>query len=265
MRNRFSTYIELARERRMEAVVTMDQVVGRLDAILADASAKRSRLGYFPALYRKMTVRVAQGIEDRFFDDNERMERLSVIFATRYLDALEQYQRGEAPTRAWALAFDTARQWWPIVTQHLALGINAHINLDLSIATVESVPDGELASVRDDYNRINDLLAGLLDEVQRELAGIWPAYRLLDIATGRADEHLLNFSLSTARDLAWSHAEHLLPLSREERQSAVDTLDRKVARLGQLIVHPGILLGATLKAVRLGERGGTAEHLRILS
>jgi hypothetical protein len=51
----------------MEAVVTMDQVVGRLDAILADASTKRSRLGYFPALYRKMTVRVAQGIEDRFF------------------------------------------------------------------------------------------------------------------------------------------------------------------------------------------------------
>jgi hypothetical protein len=124
------------------------------------------------------------------------MERLSVIFATRYLDALEQYQRGQAPTRAWALAFDTARQWWPIVTQHLALGINAHINLDLSIATVESVPDGELASVRDDYDRINDLLAGLLDEVQRELAAIWPAYRLLDIATGRADEHRLNFSLS---------------------------------------------------------------------
>ena len=248
----------------MEAVATMERVLARLDAILDDASANRSRLGYFPALYRKMTIGVGQGIEDGLFDDNARMERLGVVFATRYFTALEKYQRGDAPTRAWQLAFDATSRWWPIVSQHLALGMNAHINLDLSIATVESVADGELAAVRDDYNRINDMLAGLLDEVQRQLAGIWPAYGLLDRATGRVDEHLINFSLSKARELAWGQAEHLALLPREERESAIDELDRQVETLGRLILHPGVLLGGTLKVVRLGERGGIAEHLRIL-
>ena len=100
-------------------------------------------MGYFPALYRKVTVEVKRGIEERVFDDGPRMERLDVVFAKRYLDAFDAYMEGGAPTRAWVLAFETTGQWWPIVLQHLLLGMNAHINLDLGIAAARVSPGSQ--------------------------------------------------------------------------------------------------------------------------
>ena len=37
----------------------------------------------------------------------------------------------------WKKAFDSSTHYWPIVLQHLLMGMNAHINLDLGIAAAE--------------------------------------------------------------------------------------------------------------------------------
>ena len=74
------------------------------------------------------------------FDDGERMERLDVIFANFYIDAFEQYQNNQVITRSWKFAFETSERWWPIVLQHLLLGMNAHINLDLGVAAARTSP-----------------------------------------------------------------------------------------------------------------------------
>jgi len=42
----------------MDEAARVDEVVERLDAIIASSKAKGSRLGYFPALYRKVTIKV---------------------------------------------------------------------------------------------------------------------------------------------------------------------------------------------------------------
>ena len=79
---------------------TIDEVIQYLDEIIASAQNESSRAGYFPALYRKVTLAVKHGIEHHLFEDGERMERLDVIFANRYLEAYDQYRNGEKPTQS---------------------------------------------------------------------------------------------------------------------------------------------------------------------
>jgi hypothetical protein len=79
---------------------TIDRVVSELDAILDWSRAAPSRPGYFPGLYRQVTAKVQEGIEQRFFDDGDRMERLDVVFANRYLSAIDSCRHGAPVTKA---------------------------------------------------------------------------------------------------------------------------------------------------------------------
>ena len=153
-----------------QQATSIDDVIRRLTEIVEESATRPSRLGYFAALYRKVTITVKQHIDaGDYFEDNARMERLDVLFANRFLQAYDQLQAG-TPTRCWGLAFQVTHQWWPIALQHQLLGINAHINLDLGIAAAQTVGTGNLASLHGDFNRINDLLAGLVGDVKEELA-----------------------------------------------------------------------------------------------
>ncbi len=123
---------------------SIDEVIAQLTAIIEWSKQNNSRIGHFAALYRKVTIQVKKGSTDNFFDDGPRMERLDIIFANRYIHACYQYQTEQTPTQSWVRAFNETEHWWPIVLQHLLIGMNAHINLDLGIAAAETVPPGEL-------------------------------------------------------------------------------------------------------------------------
>src|SRR5690606_9901383 len=128
--------------------------------------------GYFAVLYRRVTARVDDGIRQGRFEDGARMERLDVVFANRYLDALARYRAGEATTRSWAVAFRAAETWNPLVLQHLLLGMNAHINLDLGIAAAETAPGAALPGLERDFHEITTLLGEMLDDVQDRIGRI---------------------------------------------------------------------------------------------
>jgi hypothetical protein len=244
---------------------TIDEVVDRLDAIIDRSRDTKSRLGYFPALYRKVTVQVKQGIERGLFDDGPRMERLDVLFANRYLDVYEAYHRGESTARSWALAFGTTREWWPIVLQHLLLGINAHINLDLGIAAVRTSPGASLPSLESDFNKINAILAALVDGVQDELGQVWPLLRVLDWVGGRTDEQVVHFSMEKARQAAWGVAQELAGLDATAQEKRIAAIDRRVETLGRLVRYPGPLLSAVAKLIRLGELRSVRRIINILA
>jgi hypothetical protein len=239
-------------------------VIAQLTTIADWAQQSESRLGYFAALYSKLSIAVRRGIETNFFDDGERMNHIGTVFANRYFAAFDQYQNGNTPSRAWLLAFEAAKQWKPTVLQHLILGMNAHINLDLGIAVARSVTPETLDATRDDFNRINELIGQLIDEVENELAQIWPLTGLLDWVGGRKDEFLINFSLSKARDFAWKVAARLAPLDRVEQEIRISALDAKVQKIGSLVLRPGLKLRATLALVRFGERGTIPSIIEIL-
>ncbi len=71
----------------MKDAQIIDEVIARLDDIIADCKQRQSRIGYFAALYRRMTVAVRTGIAQKHFEDSNRMEQLDVIFANHYLQA----------------------------------------------------------------------------------------------------------------------------------------------------------------------------------
>ncbi len=254
----------MARETSNDAQ-SIDDVIRRLTEIIEHSKQRQSRLGYFAALYRKVTIRVKERIDARdYFEDNERMERLDVIFASRYLHAYDQWQTEAHPTQSWEFAFQASRQWWPIVLQHLLLGMNAHINLDLGIAAVQTVGAEGLPSLHADFNRINDLLAGLVGDVKQELAWVWPPLRWLNRHLGTVETAVINFSMSKARDAAWSFAEQLAPLDGSARNSAIAARDSEILELARVIRHPGFVLSTINTAVRFGERGPVSRVIGVL-
>lgn len=244
---------------------TIDDVIQQLTAIVDWSKQNSSRIGYFAALYRKVTIQVKKGIEENFFDDGPRMERLNVIFANRYIHAYYQYLTGQLPTRSWMRAFDQTERWWPIVLQHLLLGMNAHINLDLGIAAAETVPVEELSGLKGDFDKINQILASPVGDVQDELAQIWPLLGLMNRFLGSVQTAIINFSMEKARDAAWSFAETLSPLSAAQRQQAIWDKDEAVAAFSDVISHPGWTGSLINKIIRLGERGTTRSVSRYWS
>ena len=246
---------------------TIDDVLKALDAVIARARADGDRLGYFPALYRKVTAQVKQGIADGIFEDGPRMERLDVAFANRYLDALDQYRRGDELTRVWRLAFAAAPKWRPIVFQHLLLGMNAHINLDLGIAAAQVAADAgeDIESLQGDFMKINEILAALVDDVKRELAEVWPALKLINYVADNTQDTIVNFRMKLARNGAWKTAQRLHALPEEHRAEFIKGLDLRMALRGRLLLTPGVTASTLFFYIRLRERGTVAEIIDRLS
>lgn len=218
---------------------SIDTILDELDQVLAESRRRRSRLGYFAALYRDVTARVKAAIEAGDFEDNARMERLDVQFARRYLDALDARGTETGPPRAWARTFEAAERWRPLILQHLLLGMNAHINLDLGIAAIEVADEDALPDLKADFNRINQILGSMIEAVQTRLTAVSPWIGVLDQLGGHADEAISNFALVHARRDAWAFAQTLAPLSRDDRASAIAAKDRETADRTDPILQPG--------------------------
>jgi hypothetical protein len=192
------------------------------------------------------------------------MERLDVIFARRYLDAFDAYQRGEPTSRSWRLAFDATQRWRPVILQHLMLGMNAHINLDLGIAAATVAPGESLSALRHDFNEINALLESLINGVESEISSVSPWIDLLATASGNVDGVLGGFNLRLARDVAWRVAERLAPLDPGAQASAIEKIDLAAALLGRAMLYPPVLTTAALLLVRGRETSTVQDVIDIL-
>lgn len=243
---------------------SIDDVILSLTKIIEWAKLHKSRLGYFAALYRKVTTRVKEGIANGEFEDGQRMERLDVIFANRYLDAFEQYHAGIETTISWKLAFDNSKRWRPIVLQHLLLGMNAHIDLDLGIAAAETVNREQLNNLKNDFHKINEILASLVNEVQDELAQVWPLLKILDRFADKVDESLANFGMKISRGHAWGVAKMLAPLAPADRIIKIKDLDRDVSGIGKTILYQGYIVWLVLLMIRIGEMRSVPKIIQIL-
>jgi hypothetical protein len=245
--------------------MTIDEVIARLTDITTWARQHSSRLGYFAALYRTVTIEVKRGIADGRFENGARMERLDVLFARRYLDAFDAYHRGDPIPRSWRIAFDSSPRWRPIVLQHLLGGINAHINLDLGVAAAAVAPGAEIESLRRDFDEINVLLGGLIAGVQAQIADVSPWIRLLSVVGGSADDVLVNFNLRLARRAAWRVATDLAPLGAADQPATIARVDLAASVIGHLVLRPPMLTSAGLLAIRARETATPARIIDLLT
>jgi hypothetical protein len=231
----------------------IDQVLDHLATLIEDFKAQDSRLGFFAALYRQVTLEVQRGIERGVFDNGPRMDRFDTVFANRFFAALDAFQSGGTPTRSWRVAFTVMEQPQEIILQDLLVGINAHINLDLGIAAAQIAPGDAIQSLKGDFDKINQILAALIPGVEAVISRFSPLIGLLEKIGGRDAAEVLNFSLDAARQDAWAHAVILAHQSPALQALTIEALDGKVSFLGRLIANPVGLVGKAVDLIRQTE------------
>jgi hypothetical protein len=243
---------------------TIDDVLAGLDRVIDRSVATGDRRAYFAVLYRRVTAQVKEQIGTGFFDDPDRIARLDVLFADRYLDAVAAVDRGVQPTGSWALTFDAGRRRRPLILQHLLIGINAHINLDLGIAAARCSPGDQLADLRADYDRVNAILAAMVSAISTDLRRVSPWMGLLDVVGARTQSEVVRFSIVTARAGAWRFATELATTPESGWDPLIDDRDRRVAAVGERVLRPGPRIGAALLLARLRERQDLAANVELL-
>ena len=243
---------------------SIDDVIFQLEQIVNWSKLNSSRAGYFAALYLKVTINIKAGIDQRIFEDPERMEKLDILFAGRYIEAFYQYRNGGNPTDSWQCAFSASEKYWPIVLQHLLLGINAHINLDLGIAAAETSPGEKLPDLKHDFDHVNEILSSLVDGVVKDLSEVWPMLRWVSKILGSVQDSLINFSVKIARDEAWKFASDLSQSDKRDWELKIREKDRSISLFAAAIRFPGIHGFILSKLIRLGERGSVTDTIDLL-
>ncbi len=102
----------------------------------------------FAALYRQTTRTIGARVAAGHFDDADRMGLLVTAFAARYTGPVEAWLAGGTVPRCWRGAFEAAASGEHVILQHLLMGLNAHINLDLGVAAARVCPGEEIHSLR---------------------------------------------------------------------------------------------------------------------
>ncbi|RMA66193.1 DUF5995 family protein [Ulvibacter antarcticus] len=244
---------------------TIDEVIVQLNEIIAAETLNGSAMAFFPVLYKKVTVRIKTGIESNEFENNARMEKLDVLFANRYIDAYRQSTNQKPCSLSWTNAFGATKEKNLLIMQHLLLGINAHINLDLGIAVAKTVEDdGNLMDFENDFNKINEILASMVNDVQDRIGKVSPMFYLLEkVGKGREDK-IASFSINIARDGAWLFANqyHIA----NDKEFEIECRDKIIGALAiKLTTSKSWLLRSTVKTIRFFETKNVQKVIEILN
>lgn len=234
---------------------TIQDVIARLEAIIDEAIVGSGRIGYFAALYQRVTVSVRRALlAGNVFQDGPRMERLDVAFAGRFLEAWDQHRDGHSPSAPWRVALSFLDDPELLIVQHLGLAMNAHINLDLGIAAALTAPGDEIAALQRDFEKINNIIATLTGTMQAKLERIWWPMRLLRRLTKNREQAVIEFSIAKAREGAWANANALSQILGPARpgsgmgsvdtqltpksEAYINTMDEAVAVISRRVARP---------------------------
>jgi len=231
----------------------INEVLNTLDLIIEETVRENNFLGIFAYVYRRTTAQIKKETENGAFEDNERMQQFDVVFANLYIDAYYNYKAGKPISQSWAIAFDAQKEELASI-QHLVMGMNAHIQLDLGVAASRIMKGKNIEALESDYNKVNRILADLTHEMQKRLNRVSFFMFLLDWIGARTDEKIINFSITAARERSWKVAQQLWKLSESEQQIKISEVDFRVMNLSQKIKNPpGMILKFAMKLIKTFE------------
>ena len=217
--------------------VTINDVLNELDKIINDSVRDKNYLAIFAWVYKRTTEQIKAEVEKGSFEKGESLLQFDIIFANLYLDAYRDYKDNKPLSQSWKIAFDAATEKHTII-QHLMMGMNAHINLDLSIAASTVMEGKPMAELEHDFNKVNEVLASLLDDMQVKIGKVSKLMFLLDLIGKRTDEKVINFSMEKARTQSWFTANELWNLSGESRTARIKEADRNVECISEFLLQP---------------------------
>lgn len=210
-------------------------------AMLEAHRTQDSRRAVFLSLYMAVTEAIGEQVRQGGFRDPVWVERYGVAFANLYAKAVDSYAGQAWTPKSWRRAFEHADKRSALVLQDLLLGVNAHINHDLALSLIEAGIDEQREDRYADHNAVNQVLAGVTDSAQRQIAEAYaPGLANYDLLAGDLDEMLGVFSIAKARDHAWAVALSLANARNEfERRIIRRGLDIQADVLARVIMIPG--------------------------
>lgn len=244
---------------------TIEEVLKKLDEIIIWAKENQSPVGYFACTYRIMTAQVLKGIQQKKFEDNPRMTVLDIAFATRYLEAWEAYSKGQKCTNSWFIAFEAAKNKNLLILQHIFLGMNAHINLDLGISAASIMPYRKINPLKKDFENINNVIASINQKVQDSLNKICYPVELIDKLSNGKDNVILDFAISKARDTSWATAVIASNTPNFLRENVIGIIDYAAAKVATQILNPKILTPSLLRELKKCESNDVVKNIEILA
>ncbi len=218
------------------------QTLTRMQECLCRWEADGDGRAVFLGCYAQMTANMAAGMAAGEFHDPAWVQRLLVHFAGYYFNALDAYDAGAPVSPVWICACEAADRPGVSVLVQLLLGVNAHINYDLVLATAD-VLEEEWASLspearaqrQADYNHVNEIIGRTIDVVQDEIIERRePALALIDTLLGPVDEWMVRREIIRWRSKVWQEAIQRIgltePEARELHRRAVEAAALETAR-----------------------------------
>jgi len=253
---------------QLTPATNVGEVVTRIDSVITWTLENQSRLGYFAALYKRITRAIGIAVEHGLFEDGPRMQHFDATFANRYFAALNGYfdpTTNPAPTHSWRVAFDAALLPDPIVVQHMLAGVNAHIKLDLGIAAWEVMLPGPLTPLQSDFDTVNQVLADQVKQTVDEIDAISPVLADIYDVLQNDEIDLIDAGLLVFRDSAWDFATVLSLEPIVFDPPTIMVRDLATAAFGALIMNPGKFLGALIAAVAARESRDIVKNIDVLN
>lgn len=214
----------------MDPIGDVGRVVERLEHLVARCQRDRSRIGYFAALYLRVTRELHDALEAGRFADAEWVSSLDLAFAGRYFGAVDAWQERRTPggalTRTWALAFERcADPDLPVIDQ-LILGCGAHMGVDLPAAVADVTTADALDSRKGDFDLVNTTLGGLTPKIEADLARTGRHQAWLVHLAPRLQSVVFALGIRADRALGWHDAARFAATQGEARQQLFDAHDR---------------------------------------
>ncbi len=201
----------------------------------------------FLLCYAMMTQNMLDGLAEGRFIDAEWVDRLLSHFADYYFQALEKYEDTEFQTSAvWQYAHAIAQDGEALALQNLILGVNAHINYDLVLATADmlepewsQLDEAGREARYEDYCQVNHIIGETINNVQDlVLERFDPRLDILDKLLGPVDELLTSRLISHWRSDVWKNALQMVQLtSMDERERLRQEIETTSMQRAEFIMH----------------------------
>jgi Family of unknown function (DUF5995) len=154
---------------------TISDVIARFEAAYQPLVAHNDEKRHFHGVYYRNTIAVKADMERAGFLDPGWVEPWDVVLANIYLDALDQWNRGEPPSGPWQVAFQAAKDPSIPPLRHVLAGLDVHLNYDLpqaflAVATDDEINQPALLSKRQqDFQHIYSIEVSRIKEENLEL------------------------------------------------------------------------------------------------
>ncbi|MDT5079253.1 MAG: hypothetical protein QOJ80_3890 [Mycobacterium sp.] len=216
---------------------TVSDVLARMRAISAEAPPGDGA-GVFNNVYLRVTEKAADRLKSAdVYHDNAFIADLDVRFAGYWFNA---YDASTNKPNAWAPLFSARANKAILPIQFALAGMNAHIENDLPLAVVATcTARGRTPAspgVREDYDKVNDLLADVEAEIRRSF--LTEVENSLDDSIEPVAHLVSTWNIEKARDFAWLNVETLWQLRRMGRlfDAYTATLARTVGMGSRLLL-----------------------------